>query len=111
MARRHAAQGRDGGGEARAQGGREGGPPRGASDQEGDQDDDRQGESERFNAHWGWFATIHHLSETAILKITGDKSITDLNFVFVLNYLAYEKDKNGVIERAQRRQTQTYKIR
>ena len=57
------------------------------SEQKGDEGDDLQGESERFNAHWGWFATIHHLSETSILKITGDTAVTDLNFIFVLNYL------------------------
>ena len=31
---------------------------------------------------------MYNLSETNILSITGDKAITDCNFIFVLNYLS-----------------------
>jgi hypothetical protein len=78
---------------------------------EGGEGSDEESEQSRFNTHWGWFATICNLAETPILSITGDKAITDLNFPFVLNYLAYQQDKNGIRQREQNRQTQTYKLR
>jgi len=78
--------------------------------QEGD-GEDQDSEQSRFSSHWGWFATIHHLSKTSILSITGDKAITDLNFIFVLNYLAFEQDQNSMAQREQNRQLQSYKIK
>ena len=32
--------------------------------------------------------TLHNLSETPILSITGDKAITDLNVIHCFNYLS-----------------------
>ena len=64
-----------------------------------------------FNKHWGWFSTIYHLSQTSILSITGDDSIPQLNFVFVLNYLAYEQDKNNREEQKRKQQERQYRIK
>ena len=80
--------------------------------QKTEEGDDEQSEGASFSEHWGWFATIYHLSKTSILNITGDKSITDLNFVFALNYLAIDSDYNKEMIKAQKATQQTsYKIR
>ena len=73
-----------------------------ASSRKSDDKESEESESGGFNSHWGWFATIYALSKTNILSITGDKSITELNLGFVLNYLAIEKDYNE-IERQQQK--------
>ena len=57
-----------------------------------------------FEEHWGWFATIYQLSKTSILNITGNKSITELNFIFVLNFLAIDKDWNKEMIKEQKKQ-------
>ena len=64
-----------------------------------------------FDQHWGWFATIYQLSKTNILSITGKTSITELNFPFVLNYLAIEKDYNIKVDRQLKRQEQEIRNR
>lgn len=56
-----------------------------------------------FNQHWGWFATIYQLSKTSILTISGGKSITELNFIFVLNFLAIDKDWNNEMIKEQKK--------
>jgi hypothetical protein len=67
-------------------------------------------ESKSFAEHWGWFATIYNLAQSSILNITGDKSITDLNFIFVLNYLAIDQDAKKEEERQLKESRQTRKI-
>jgi len=59
--------------------------------------------SKTFNQHWGWFATIYQLSKSDILKVTGDTSITKLNFIFCLNYLGIESDWNQEMIKEQKR--------
>ena len=49
--------------------------------------------------------TVYSLSKTDILNITGDKSIFDLNFVFVLNYLSIDSDYNKELEKARKQNT------
>lgn len=66
-------------------------------------EDSSASEPKTFGEHWGWFATFHQLSKTDVLKITGDKSITELNFVFSLNYLGIEKDWNAEMIKEQKR--------
>jgi hypothetical protein len=72
---------------------------------------ERDFEQNTFSEHWGWFSTLYHLSKSSILTITGDKNITDLNLIFVFNYLAFEHDKNLEEQKAIKAQQQTYKIR
>ena len=60
--------------------------------QEGDNEDNGEGNTGSFDGHWGWFATLYSLSQTGILNITGETSITKLNIYFVFNYLAIDKD-------------------
>ena len=80
--------------------------------QEREEGDDEQDQGTSFSEHWGWFATIYHLSKSSILNITGDKAITDLNLTFVLNYLAIDKDYNAEMVKAQKAAQQTsYKLR
>tara|TARA_R110000823_G_C15908885_1_gene497575 strand:- start:1374 stop:1685 length:312 start_codon:yes stop_codon:yes gene_type:complete len=79
--------------------------------QAGEEDDDGQDQGNTYSSHWGWFATVYQLSKTSILTITGDKSITDLNFAFVLNYLSIEKDYNAEVARAQKQSQQKYNMR
>ena len=67
-------------------------------------------ESKSFGEHWGWFATIYQLSKSGILNITKTKNIVDLNFVFVLNYLAIDKDWNKEEEKALKQARNTRKI-
>ena len=38
--------------------------------------------------HYGWLFTLKELSETSILSVTGDKSLTDLNVIFVFNFMS-----------------------
>lgn len=78
-------------------------------DNRGQGDTDRETESTdvgSFDKHWGWFATIYNLAETGILSITGERSITELNISFVLNYLAIQKDYNELERQAMKRQMQ-----
>ena len=78
-------------------------------DDQGQGDTDKEAESTdvgSFDKHWGWFATIYNLSETGILSITGERSITELNINFVLNYLAIQKDYNELERQAMKRQMQ-----
>jgi hypothetical protein len=63
-----------------------------------------------FEQHWGWFSTVYRLSQTPILNITGDKSIPELNFVFVLNYLSIDKDYNMEQEKKRKQYKKTSKI-
>ena len=69
-----------------------------------------EGESDRttktFSEYWGWFSTIYQLSKTNILKITGDKSVTEVNFIFTLNYLGIDKDWNNELIAEQKRAEQ-----
>ena len=76
-----------------------------------DGDDEGTEQTNGYNEHWGWFATIYHLSTTSILSITGQKSITDLNFIFVLNFLAFEQDKNQREDQARKQQERINRIR
>ena len=46
-----------------------------------------------------------------ILTNEQQKAITELNFIFVLNFLAYEADKNKRIEQARKQQERTYRIK
>ncbi len=64
-----------------------------------------------YKQHWGWFSTICHLATTPILNITGDKRITDLNYIFVLNYLAHEKDINYIKRQQEKRSQNRHKIK
>ena len=82
-------------------------PRQQASDESDEEDEPTDG----FSQHWGWFTTIHHLASTPILSITGDKSIPELNFIFVLNYLAYEQDKNNRDEQRRKQQERSYRIK
>jgi len=68
-------------------------------------------QTDGFYEHWGWFATIHHLASTSILNITNDDSIPELNFIFVLNYLAYESDKAKRDEQIRKQQERQYRIK
>ena len=76
-----------------------------------DEDGEEDIQTDSFAEHWGWFATIHHLASTSILSITGDSSIPKLNFVFVLNYLSYEKDKNNRDEQHRKQLERRTRIR
>ena len=64
-----------------------------------------------FSEHWGWFGTLYQLSKTSILEITGDKRITDINFIFALNFLEIDKDYNNEIEKEQKKQIQQARSR
>ena len=64
-----------------------------------------------YRDHWQWFATICHLATTPILNITGDKRITDLNYIFVLNYLAHEKDINYIKRQQEKRSINKRKLK
>ena len=73
--------------------------------QEAENGADQRDESEDdFTGHWGWFATVYRLSKSTILKITGDNAVTDVNFIFTLNFLAYEHDINSIEERKRKQQ-------
>ena len=78
--------------------------------EEGDAESDGQ---TTFSEHWGWLVTIYHLASTPILSVTGDKSITAVNFIGVLNYLAYEKDKTRQDEQRRKllEQQRSYRIK
>ena len=67
--------------------------------------DDNEGDGPTFGSHWSWFGTVYSLSKTNILSITGDKSIFELNYVFVLNYLAIQMDYNREMEKARKQNT------
>ena len=54
-----------------------------------------------FSEHWGWWGTIYNLSKSNILSISGERAITDLNLMMVLNYLEIDKDYNKELEKAQ----------
>jgi hypothetical protein len=62
------------------------------SPDDGDIENGEDGDEKSYAQHWGWFSTIYGLSKTNILSITGDNCITDLNFIFTLNYLSIDKD-------------------
>jgi len=51
--------------------------------------------------------TLYNLSETNILSITGDKALTELNFIFVLNYLSLQHELNEEEKRRIAQQTRT----
>ena len=63
-------------------------------------DDGDNGQS--FSHHWGWWGTIYQLSKSGILQITGDKSITDVNFLTAMNYLEIDKDYNAEVQRMEK---------
>ena len=42
--------------------------------------------------HYGWLYTLYSLDETNILSITGDKCLTDLNVIFVFNYMSLQHE-------------------
>ena len=65
-------------------------PTRQGDDRGTEPDTDKQS----ISAHYGWFLTLYNLSETNILSITGDKAITDLNFLFTLNFLSLQDELN-----------------
>jgi len=66
----------------------------------------KDGESETngtsYGEHWGWWGTLYSLAKTDILKITGDRKLTDLNFITTLNYLEIDKDYNKEMEKMQK---------
>ena len=47
-----------------------------------------------------------NVSKSNILTITGDKSITDINFITVLNYLEIDKDFNSELQKIEKKQLQ-----
>ena len=79
--------------------------------QGGDETDEGVEQTNGFSKHWGWFATVHYLSTTSILSITGQKAITELNLIFVFNFLAYEQDKNNRDEQIRKQQERQYRIK
>jgi len=75
---------------------------------EGDDNDQQQGnKGVTLQDHYGWFLTLYNLSETNILSITGDKALTELNFIFVLNYLSLQHELNEEEKRRIAQQTRT----
>ncbi len=79
--------------------------------QEGDNEDNGEGNTGSFDGHWGWFATLYSLSQTGILNITGENSITELNLNFALNYLAIDKDYKLLEAQAEKQRLNKQRIK
>jgi len=69
--------------------------------EEGDVSSNREGPS--IAEHFGWLFVLRNLSPQ-ILKITGDKSLLDVNIIFLFNYMAMELDIRNEEERERRQQ-------
>lgn len=70
------------------------------------QEDDEEGEggSGTIAEHYGWFYTLYHLAnEGGILNLTGDKRVSDVNFITMLNYLSVQEEINKEEVKQQRR--------
>jgi len=63
-----------------------------------------EGDGKSIQEHFGWFFTLHHLAKDGgILRLTGDKDVTLVNFVTMLNWLTLETD---IIKEENKRQKQ-----
>jgi hypothetical protein len=71
-----------------------------------DEDDLSAREISSFTRFWGWFGCLITLSNEDITKID---EITQYPLIFVLNYLSYMKDLNGIKEREIQKQNMKYK--
>lgn len=78
-------------------------------------DDDEGGDEEQneisIGQHYGWLFTLYELAETPILHITGDKSITDINVIFVFNYLSLRQELEREKQKKMKQEQQKYKIK
>jgi len=73
------------------------------------QESDEEGEEGTLSVaeHYGWFSTLHHLAqEGGILRLTGDKTVTDVNLITVLNWLSLEEEVNKEKEMNERKRLQ-----
>ena len=72
---------------------------------DGGSDEEQKQDKKSISAHYGWLYILHQLGESPILQITGDKCLTDLNVIFVFNYLSMlaeiQLEKNDEIKKQQ----------
>jgi hypothetical protein len=62
------------------------------------------GDGQSIQEHFGWFYTLHHLAKDGgILRLTGEKDVTKVNFVTMLNWLSLEGD---IMKEEQKKQKQ-----
>ena len=74
-------------------------------DEEGSDDGDRQGnQGPTIGEFYGWLYILRKLETGKLLDITGEKSVMDLNIMFVFNWMAMEKDVQAEEVRIQRQQ-------
>tara|TARA_R110001632_G_scaffold2063_6_gene9161 strand:- start:6197 stop:6565 length:369 start_codon:yes stop_codon:yes gene_type:complete len=74
-------------------------------DEEGSDDGDRQGNQGTSIAnHFGWLYILRNLDTRKLLDITGEKSVMNLNIIFVFNWMSMEKDVQAEEVRRQRQQ-------
>lgn len=76
--------------------------------EEGDDQDARKGPS--ISQHFGWLYILRNISPQ-ILSITGDKSLLDINIIFLFNYMAMELDIQNEEDRIRRQQEMQRGIR
>ena len=80
-------------------------------DDDSNQDEHEEEEQTSISQHYGWLATLYELADTSILSITGDKAITDVNIVFVFNYLSLKNELDKEKQKRIKQQEQKYKIK
>ena len=79
-----------------------------AEPQVDDKDDLDTREIHSFNKHWSWFGTVVQLANEDITKV---EEITKYPLIFVLNFMAYEKDINEIRDRERKKMEQQLKFR
>jgi hypothetical protein len=71
-------------------------------------EDDEEAEDQRTIAeHYGWLHTLYNLAKSSVLSVTGDKSLLELNVIFVFNWISLdyeiEKQKQDQLKKQQQR--------
>ena len=62
--------------------------------------------------HFGWFYTLHHLAKDGgILRLTGKKDVTKVNFITMLNWLSLETDLQKEKNKKEKQLLNQYKRR
>ena len=79
-------------------------------DTRGDEETEQEQDEVSISKHYGWLLTLYELSETSILSITGDKSILDLNIVFIFNFLSMKNEIDRKKAQEQKKQVEKIKM-
>ena len=66
--------------------------PNGGAEDGDAEGDGRSDSGPSIGQHYGWLHIFRNLDTTKILQITGDRTITDVNIIFMLNWMSMETE-------------------